>query len=102
MSVAQFLAGLPSYNENNFSKFHMDSNNRSSSKRPSVYISTKDNTPPEQQIIVTEKTSILLKYMQQHWDKKNSTKKREVSGPEEPSRKRPRLEGGGDSNEWRE
>lgn len=91
MSVAKFLAGLPSYNENNFSKFHMDSNNRSSSKRPSVYIPTKDY-PPEQ-IIVTEKTSILLKYMQQHWDKKNATKKREVTPVEEPCRKRPRLEG---------
>ncbi|KAL1500988.1 hypothetical protein ABEB36_006396 [Hypothenemus hampei] len=91
MSVAQFLAGLPSYNENNFSKFHADSNHRSSSKRPSIYISTKD-FPPEQ-IIVTEKTSILLKYMQQHWDKKNATKKREVPVVDEPNRKRPRLDG---------
>ncbi|XP_030764657.1 DET1- and DDB1-associated protein 1 isoform X3 [Sitophilus oryzae] len=92
MSVAKFLAGLPSFNENNFSKFHVDSGNRSSSKRPSVYIPTKDY--PAEQIIVTEKTSILLKYMQQHWDKKNSTKKREVTPiDQEPSRKRARMDG---------
>ncbi|XP_030764656.1 DET1- and DDB1-associated protein 1 isoform X2 [Sitophilus oryzae] len=91
-SVAKFLAGLPSFNENNFSKFHVDSGNRSSSKRPSVYIPTKDY--PAEQIIVTEKTSILLKYMQQHWDKKNSTKKREVTPiDQEPSRKRARMDG---------
>ncbi|CAG9764901.1 unnamed protein product [Ceutorhynchus assimilis] len=90
MAVAQFLAGLPSFNENNFSKFYTDSNNRSASKRPSVYVSTKDI--PSEQIIVTEKNSILLKYMQQHWDKKNVTKKRETPATEEPSRKRPRLE----------
>ncbi|CAH1955469.1 unnamed protein product [Acanthoscelides obtectus] len=68
MSVAQFLEGLPSYNENNFTKFHVDNNNRSPLKRPSVYVPTKDF--PSEQIIVTEKTSILLKYIQQHWDKK--------------------------------
>lgn len=85
-SVAQFLEGLPSYNENNFTKFHVDTNSRSPLKRPSVYVPTKDY-PSEQSkfkyasvsgkflyisfsVIVTEKTSILLKYMQQHWDKK--------------------------------
>ncbi|KAJ8971812.1 hypothetical protein NQ317_004842 [Molorchus minor] len=72
MSVAQFLEGLPSYNENNFTKFHVDTNSRSPLKRPSVYIPTKDY--PSEQIIVTEKTSILLKYMQQHWDKKLTCK----------------------------
>lgn len=46
-SVAEFLKGLPSYNENNFTKFHVDNNNRSPSKRPSVYIPTKDY-PSEQ------------------------------------------------------
>ncbi|RZC34524.1 DET1- and DDB1-associated protein 1, partial [Asbolus verrucosus] len=67
MSVAEFLKGLPSYNESNFTKFHVDNNNRSPLKRPSVYVPTKDF--PSEQIIVTEKTSILLKYMQTHWDK---------------------------------
>ncbi|CAH0552087.1 unnamed protein product [Brassicogethes aeneus] len=92
MSVSQFLEGLPSYNENNFSKFHVDSNSRSSLKRPSVYVPTREY--PSEQIIVTEKTSILLKYMQQHWDKKvsSSVKKRDLTTDEEPSRKRPRSE----------
>ncbi|KAJ8926003.1 hypothetical protein NQ315_009858 [Exocentrus adspersus] len=93
MSVAQFLEGLPSYNESNFTKFHVDTNSRSPLRRPSVYIPTKDY--PSEQIIVTEKTSILLKYMQQHWDKKvnSSVKKRDIpSQSEEPARKRPRTE----------
>ncbi|XP_019868887.1 DET1- and DDB1-associated protein 1 [Aethina tumida] len=92
MSVAEFLEGLPSYNESNFSKFHVDSNSRSSLKRPSVYVPTRDL--PSGQIIVTEKTSILLKYMQQHWDKKVNTslKKRDLTSEDEPSRKRSRTE----------
>ncbi|XP_074042082.1 DET1- and DDB1-associated protein 1-like [Leptinotarsa decemlineata] len=90
MSVSQFLEGMPSYNENNFAKFHVDSSNRSPS-RPSVYVPTKDY--PSEQIIVTEKTSILLKYMHQHWDKKYSSKKRDLSPQSsEPQRKRARTE----------
>ncbi|XP_063921506.1 DET1- and DDB1-associated protein 1 [Zophobas morio] len=90
MSVAEFLKGLPSYNENNFTKFHIDSNSRSPLRRPSVYIPTKDF--PSEQIIVTEKTSILLKYMQTHWDKKNAKKRDLLHENEEPIRKRARLE----------
>ncbi|XP_044745746.1 DET1- and DDB1-associated protein 1 isoform X1 [Coccinella septempunctata] len=91
MSVAEFLKGLPSYDESNFTKFHIDNNNRSSLKRPSVYIPTKDY--PAAQIIVTEKTTILLKYMQQHWDKKQASQKRDhLVENEEPSRKRQRVE----------
>ncbi|VEN56721.1 unnamed protein product [Callosobruchus maculatus] len=93
MSVAQFLEGLPSYNENNFTKFHVDNNNRSPLKRPSVYVPTKDF--PSEQIIVTEKTSILLKYIQQHWDKKVNTcvKKRDSNTQsDEPVRKRARTD----------
>ncbi|XP_044745747.1 DET1- and DDB1-associated protein 1 isoform X2 [Coccinella septempunctata] len=90
MSVAEFLKGLPSYDESNFTKFHIDNNNRSSLKRPSVYIPTKDY--PAAQIIVTEKTTILLKYMQQHWDKKASQKRDHLVENEEPSRKRQRVE----------
>uniref|UniRef100_A0A6P7GG44 DET1- and DDB1-associated protein 1 n=1 Tax=Diabrotica virgifera virgifera TaxID=50390 RepID=A0A6P7GG44_DIAVI len=91
MSVSQFLEGLPSYNENNFTKFQVDNNNRTSSKRPPVYVPTKEF--PSEQIIVTEKTSILLKYMQQHWDKKYNSKKRDISPPShEPSRKKTRTD----------
>ncbi|KAG5890915.1 DET1- and DDB1-associated protein 1 [Gonioctena quinquepunctata] len=91
MSVSQFLEGLPCYNENNFTKFHVDHSNRSPLQRPSIYVPTKDY--PSEQIIVTEKTSILLKYMQQHWDKKYNTKKRDLSPqPHESLRKRQRTE----------
>ncbi|XP_050489456.1 DET1- and DDB1-associated protein 1 isoform X2 [Bombus flavifrons] len=58
MSVAEFLKGLPSHNENNFANFHTDSGNRTCVKKPSVYLPTKDH--PSEQIIVTEKTTILL------------------------------------------
>ncbi|CAG9860226.1 unnamed protein product [Phyllotreta striolata] len=91
MSISRFLEGLPSYNANNFTKFHVDNNNRTPLKRPSVYVPTKDY--PAEQIIVTEKTSILLKYMQQHWDKKYNLKKRDTSPlSHEPSKKKARLE----------
>ncbi|KAF5275370.1 hypothetical protein FQA39_LY06827 [Lamprigera yunnana] len=95
MSVAEFLKGLPSYNEDNFSKFHVDSNSRTPLKKPSVYIPTKDF--PSEQVIVAEKTSILLRYLHQHWDKKGFQKKRDCNSIDcaddfTQSRKRPRMD----------
>ncbi|XP_076160009.1 DET1- and DDB1-associated protein 1 isoform X2 [Ptiloglossa arizonensis] len=75
MSVAEFLKGLPSHNENNFSNFHTDSGNRTCIKKPSVYLPTKDH--PSKQIIVAEKTTILLRYLHQQWEKKNADRKRD-------------------------
>ncbi|KAL0130206.1 hypothetical protein PUN28_002058 [Cardiocondyla obscurior] len=75
MSVAEFLKGLPSHDETNFANFHTDNGNRTCVKRPSVYLPTKDY--PSEQIIVTEKTTILLRYLHQQWDKKNADRKRE-------------------------
>ncbi|XP_014607054.1 PREDICTED: DET1- and DDB1-associated protein 1 isoform X4 [Polistes canadensis] len=72
MSVAEFLKGLPSHDENNFANFHTDNGNRTCVKRPSVYLPTKDY-PPEQ---ITEKTTILLRYLHQQWDKKVSIQKK--------------------------
>lgn len=46
-SVTEFLKTLPSYDKNNFSRFHTDSTNRTCVKRPSVYISTEE-IPSEQ------------------------------------------------------
>ncbi|XP_065207838.1 DET1- and DDB1-associated protein 1 [Planococcus citri] len=66
MSVTEFLKTLPSYDKNNFSRFHTDSTNRTCVKRPSVYISTEEI--PSEQIIVTEKTNILLRYLHQRWE----------------------------------
>lgn len=94
MSVAEFLKGLPSYDENNFARFHTDSGSRTCVKRPSVYLPTKDY--PSEQIIVTEKTNILLRYLHQQWDKKNALKKRDhlnIDNNEElVTKKRPRLD----------
>ncbi|XP_047526322.1 DET1- and DDB1-associated protein 1 [Pieris napi] len=97
MSVLEFLKDLPSYNEQNFTLFNTDNGIRNSSKRPSIYLPTKDI--PSEQIIVTEKTNILLRYLHQQWEKKNnntSPKKRDLSsveqnGDERNPRKRPRL-----------
>lgn len=52
-AVAEFLKGLPSFDENNFTKFHVDANNRSPLKRPSVYVPTKD-FPSEQGICLNK------------------------------------------------
>jgi len=94
MAVAEFLKGLPSYDENNFTKFHQENAIRAPMKRPSVYVPTKEY--PSEQVIVTEKTSILLRYLHQHWDKKNLQKKRDLdeesaSNSNGPPRKRMRL-----------
>ncbi|XP_018104124.1 DET1- and DDB1-associated protein 1 isoform X1 [Xenopus laevis] len=72
---ADFLKGLPVYNESNFSRFHADSVCKASNRRPSVYLPTREY--PSDQIIVTEKTNILLRYLHQQWDKKNAAKKRD-------------------------
>uniref|UniRef100_A0A8C6W211 DET1- and DDB1-associated protein 1 n=1 Tax=Nannospalax galili TaxID=1026970 RepID=A0A8C6W211_NANGA len=67
--MADFLKGLPAYNKSNFSRFHADFVCKASNRRPSVY--------PSEQIIVTEKTNILLRYLHQQWDRKNASKKRD-------------------------
>ncbi|XP_067317867.1 DET1- and DDB1-associated protein 1-like [Anolis sagrei] len=77
-SRADFLKSLPVYNKSNFSRFHADSICKASNRRPSVYLPTREY--PSEQIIVTEKTNILLRYLHQQWDKKNAAKKRD---PEE-------------------
>ncbi|XP_061261070.1 DET1- and DDB1-associated protein 1-like [Bos javanicus] len=59
----------------NFSRFHADSVCKASNRRPSVYLPTREY--PSEQIIVTEKTNILLRYLHQQWDKKNAAKKRD-------------------------
>ncbi|CAD6243816.1 GSCOCG00013154001-RA-CDS, partial [Cotesia congregata] len=78
-SVSEFLKGLPSHDENNFANFHTDNGNRTCVKRPSVYLPTKDY--PSEQVIVTEKTTILLRFLHQQWDKKNAERKRDVLSP---------------------
>lgn len=71
--MADFLKGLPVYNKSNFSRFHADSVCKASNRRPSVYLPTREY--PSEQIIVTEKTNILLRYLHQQWDKKNAAQR---------------------------
>uniref|UniRef100_A0AAY5L628 DET1- and DDB1-associated protein 1 n=1 Tax=Esox lucius TaxID=8010 RepID=A0AAY5L628_ESOLU len=49
MEKADFLKGLPVYNESNFSRFHADSVCKASNRRPSVYLPTREY-PSEQRV----------------------------------------------------
>ncbi|ELT93812.1 hypothetical protein CAPTEDRAFT_190994 [Capitella teleta] len=100
--MAEFLKGLPSYDEHNFTRFQADSSIKSVGKKPTVYICTTDH--PAEQVITTEKANILLRYLHQQWDKKNANKKRDsskanldTSGTTSPASKIPRLTGPSDS-----
>ncbi|XP_048833325.1 DET1- and DDB1-associated protein 1-like [Brienomyrus brachyistius] len=95
--MADFLKGLPVYNKNNFSRFHADSVCRAWNRRPSVYIPTCEC--PSEQIIVTEKTNILLRYLNRQWDKKNAVKKREQEQEEGENPTPPRKIARTDSQE---
>lgn len=90
MSVSELLKGLPSHNESNFSRYYSEPN-RTACKKPTVYLPTKEF--PSEQVITTEKTNILLRYLHQQWDKKNLHKKRASLDVESssPARKMPRL-----------
>lgn len=90
MSLSEFLKDLPTHNRDNFTRIQTDSNigrpthgQVTSRSRSTVYVPTKDI--PSEQVIVTEKTNILLRYLHQQWDKKaaqaaNAQRKREAEG----------------------
>jgi len=94
MAMADFLKDLPTRNADNFTKINPDSCHRSSTGKKTAYVPVKDI--PSDQVIVTEKTNILLRYLHQQWDKKaGGTKKRtgDLLGEVEFSAsKKPRLE----------
>ncbi|XP_037537448.1 DET1- and DDB1-associated protein 1 [Nematolebias whitei] len=100
MEKGDFLKGLPVYNKSNFSRFHSDSVCKASNRRPSVYLPTQEY--PSEQIIVTEKTNILLRYLHQQWDKKNSPKKREQEQADGEATAPPRKMARTDSQELNE
>ncbi|XP_782211.1 DET1- and DDB1-associated protein 1 isoform X2 [Strongylocentrotus purpuratus] len=94
-AVGELLKGLPCHDENNFTKYHNEPNRSTPSKKPNVYLPTKDY--PSEQVITTEKTNILLRYLHQQWDKKNVHKKRDqgnanLDSESPPARKMPRLQ----------
>ncbi|XP_021968129.1 DET1- and DDB1-associated protein 1 [Folsomia candida] len=91
--VNDFLSGLPSKHPDNFQKWVMDGPKSNVTRRPASYVPTKDI--PAQQVIVTEKTNILLRYLHQQFDKKSGKhgSKRDSSVLEDDtSRKRSRFE----------
>jgi len=91
--VVNFLNGLPSKHPENFQKWAMDGPKSNITRKPASYVPTKDI--PAQQVIVTEKTNILLRYLHAQFDKKPGKQgiKRDASVIEEDtSRKRPRFE----------
>ena len=57
--MANFLKDLPCRNAENFTKINPDTCHRSSTSKKSTYIPVKDI--PAEQVIVTEKTNILLR-----------------------------------------
>jgi len=91
MSLSEFLKDLPTHNRDNFTRIQTDASSLgrphhgqvSTRSRSTVYVPTKDI--PSEQVIVTEKTNILLRYLHQQWDKKaaqaaNAQRKREAEG----------------------
>jgi len=91
MSVSDLLKDLPSRNSENFTKINIDNHHRSNSAKKSTYLTTKDI--PSDQVIVTEKANILLRYLHQQWNKK-AVKKRagEADTQEEVPGKKARLD----------
>ncbi|XP_020615177.1 DET1- and DDB1-associated protein 1-like [Orbicella faveolata] len=98
--MGDLLKELPSFNRHNFSKYATDSATKPTNRRPVVYLPTKEDGTTEQ-VIVTDKANILLRYLHQQWEVKNtqSGKKRDIVSadlPEtselNPSRKAKRLD----------
>eukprot|EP00090_Calanus_glacialis_P023821 TRINITY_DN3694_c0_g1_i2.p2 TRINITY_DN3694_c0_g1~~TRINITY_DN3694_c0_g1_i2.p2 ORF type:complete len:141 (-),score=47.92 TRINITY_DN3694_c0_g1_i2:110-478(-) len=90
--MADFLKNLPTHNADNFTKINPDTCHRSSTGKKTAYVPVKDI--PADQVIVTEKTNILLRFLHQQWDKKATTKKRsgEAGAGSEEAAKKPRLD----------
>ena len=57
--MANFLKDLPCRNADNFTKINPDTCHRSTASKKTTYIPVKDI--PADQVIVTEKTNILLR-----------------------------------------
>ncbi len=106
MSISDLLKNLPTHNSDNFTRLNFEGGSGAgrrsggsvtTKQKSTVYVPTKDI--PSEQIIVTEKTNILLRYLHQQLDKKiaaTAQKKREgdssLSGDQEVARKKARLD----------
>jgi len=94
-AAAEFLKNLPSYKKENFSRFVADASTRSAnqSNRADTRIVCGDDSTS--QAIVTEKTSILLRYLHDHWDRKANSRKRTVRKESDESEPFTALHGDG-------
>ncbi|KAF6216124.1 hypothetical protein GE061_000462 [Apolygus lucorum] len=95
-AISEFLSGLPSYDVQNFSKY-ADNQGRLQTRKPALHLPTTES--PADQVIVPEKSNILLRYLHQKWEKENPDRKRELNDGELPSHslKRPRYDDSDDS-----
>jgi len=75
-NAADFLKNLPSYKKENFSRFVADSSSRNTNQSSKADTSVVCGDDSSSQVIVTEKTSILLRYLHEQWDRKHNTRKR--------------------------
>ncbi|XP_068693236.1 DET1- and DDB1-associated protein 1-like isoform X2 [Montipora capricornis] len=96
--MGDLLKELPSFNQKNFSKYSADAGTKPSNRRPVVYLPTREDGTNEQ-LIVTDKGNILLRYLHRQWEVKSAQcgKKRDIEGADlaessEPSRKAKRLD----------
>jgi len=96
--AAEFLKNLPSYKKENFSRFVADASGRSTNQtnRADTRLVCGDET--SSQTIVTEKTSILLRYLHDHWDRKANSRKRTVRKESDESEPFTALHGDGASS----
>lgn len=84
VTMDDFLGSLPSRDKTNFSSYSTASrsSSRQPPKRPTVYVKTgdaSDAAKPEGLPIRNEKTSILLRYMQQQQKQQEKEKEKEAS-----------------------
>ncbi|CAB3981288.1 Hypothetical predicted protein [Paramuricea clavata] len=81
--ASDLLKELPSFNEQNFSKFKADSTMKCSHHRPIVYLPTKDTS--DEAVIVTDKANILLRCLHQQWENKQQRKRDSTRASSPPS-----------------
>ncbi|KAF6198171.1 hypothetical protein GE061_007918 [Apolygus lucorum] len=94
-AISDFLSGLPTYNEENFSRYS-GAGNSATSKRPSTYVPTTES--PSEILIVNDETNVLIRYLARKWAKESRGKKRcSLISTSSCSKKRRRVEGDDDS-----
>ncbi|XP_066928780.1 DET1- and DDB1-associated protein 1-like [Clytia hemisphaerica] len=102
MTANDLLKGLPSFNKENFSDFKPDENIKSTNTGCNSYIHTEDQQEEEPQVIITDKTNILLRFLRKQLESKKPSKRNTSAASAEetePSPKLPRLDTTVDEND---